>query len=83
MAIYPIACKEMAIRRKKLYHWILSFGIGNGQLISIMTSFEREFYGEYVIYKKIFCSTNSLYNMAVLTEACIESQFSGVCIYCL
>ena len=46
MAIYPIAYKEMATRRKKLHLWMLSFGIGDGQLISIMTSFKREFYGE-------------------------------------
>ena len=67
MAIYPIACKEMATRGKKLYLWILSFGIGDGRLISIMTSFEQEFYSE--IYKKFFCRPNSFYTMAVYTEA--------------
>ena len=25
---------------------------------------------------------NSFYTMAIYTEACIESQFSGVCDYC-
>ena len=40
MAIYPIACKEMATRRKKLYYWILSFGIGDGWQILIITLFE-------------------------------------------
>ena len=31
------------------------------------------------IYKKFFCRPNSFYIMAVYTEACVESQFSGVC----
>ena len=46
MAIYPIACKEMATRRKKPYIWRLTAGVGDGQLILIMTSFEQKFYGE-------------------------------------
>ena len=29
---------------------------------------------------KFFCRLNSFYTMAVYTEACVESQFSGVAI---
>ena len=28
---------------------------------------------------KVFCRPNSFYTMADYTEACVESQFSGVC----
>ena len=34
------------------------------------------------LYKKFFCRPNSFYAMAVYTEACVESQFSGICVYC-
>ena len=44
--INPIACKEMVTRRKKLYLWWLITEVGDGWLLSTITSFKREFYGE-------------------------------------
>ena len=46
MAIYPIACKEMATRRKNLYLWMLITGVGDRRLLCTITSLEGEFYGE-------------------------------------
>ena len=31
------------------------------------------------IYKTFFCRPDSFYTMALYTDACVESQFTGVC----
>ena len=68
MAIYPIACKEMATRRKNLYLWMITFHFKLHQLLSSITSFKGE-----------FCRPSSYYTMAVYiytVEACIRMKAS-------
>ena len=38
--------------------------------------------GNFMVSNKFFCRPNSFYTMAVYTEACVESQFSSICVYC-
>ena len=46
---------NLATRRKHFYLWTLFVGVDVGQLLSSITSFEQEFYGEF---KKFFVERN-------------------------
>ena len=64
------------------YLWTLLVGIDSERLRTYFRILHHS-NGNFmvrIIYKKLFSRLNSyFYTMAVYTEACIESQFSGVC----
>ena len=81
MVIYPSGYEEMDSRRKKLHLYTLLSGLKmDGYTFKLYVT-QRGILWWVIIYKKFPCRPNSFYTMAVYLEACIESQFSGVCIF--